>query len=173
MSYSKWCNQMSYYRGGLTEATMKEIMLDLFHSGLTPLIHKCGYSWSEKPELIAEKFVRFAFVLCSSLKESSTLYLQAPEPNHRNFPEDRETFDMYFDTTAMVSFLESWKCYNEIIGTPLDFMIKEFCYIWVNVMSGTPGKWTQVTLDMNKEQESEDELIITDANWRKEKYELY
>lgn len=173
MSYSKWCKEMTYYRGGLTEATMKEIMLDFFHSGITPLIHKCGYSWSEKPEMIAEKFVQFAYMVSTSVKDSSTLYLQAPQPNHRNLPEDRETFDMYFDTTILVNFLDSWKCYNEIVGTRLEFLIKEFCYIWVNVIHGTPGKWTQVTLDMNKEQDSEDEFITTDANWRKEKHDLY
>ena len=103
-----------------------------------------------------------------------TYDLYPPTPMHRNLDEDRETFDLHFDTFALVEFIDSWKFYDTILDTRLDYMIKEFCYIWIDVESGKPGKWTDVTLDSNSENVSDGEgNALPESNWRKQKNELY
>ena len=174
-AFTEWCYSPYYLRNGEIECDMAHSMLDVFYNGLTPLITKCGYTWSTQESVVASKFLKFAYLLHETLESSPTSELHPPEPRHRNYSEDRETFDLYFDTFILGEFINAWKCYDVIIDTRLDYMIKEFCYIWVDVEHGKPGKWTQATLDMNSEYSSDEEFgnILPDGNWRKQKNELY
>jgi hypothetical protein len=174
-AFDQWSYSPSFLRRGHIECDMGDSMLDLFYNGLTPLIQNCGYKWSVPQSIVASKFLKFAFLMHETLKMSPTTELRPPEPMHRNLTEDRETFDMYFDAFTLGEFIEAWKCYDSVIDTRLDYMIKEFCYVWVDVESGKPGAWTNATLEMNTENISDDDTtnILPDRNWNKQKKELY
>jgi hypothetical protein len=174
-AFDEWCYSPYYLRSGDIECDMAHAMLDLFYAGLTPLIHGCGYKWSVPEAIVASKFLKFAFLMHETLQKGPTFVLYPPEPVHRNLIQDRETFDMFLDTFTLGEFVESWKCYDVIVDTRLDYMLKEFCYVWIDVEAGKPGKWTQTTLDMNTENISDDEVsnILPESNWNKQKKELY
>jgi hypothetical protein len=164
-----------YLRDSTTECIMEEAMLDFFYNGISPWIKKAGYKWYTPTEnVIARKFLKFSYELYCAVKETN-IALYPPEPIHRDLPEDRETFDMYLDTPLLIELLNIWSFRTEIVGTRLDYMIKEFCYVWLDVTSGKPGKWTYDTLNMNNEPGSEDDhdVIIPDGNWSRRTHDLY
>jgi hypothetical protein len=155
---------------GLQEGTMEEAVLYFFYCGVSPWIRSFGYKWIDTEELIAQKFLHCCYMI--SLKTQ----IRAPEPKHRNFPEDRETFEYLIDSWSFTDFLKAWEFFYEIIGTPYDFMIFEFCYIWVNVSRGKPGNRTQKILDSYEEDDSNEELNsshLPEVNWKRRKDELY
>jgi hypothetical protein len=98
--------------------------------------------------------------------------LRSPKPNHRDFQEDRETFDLFLDTIQLIDFLDAWKFRTEIVGTRFDHLIKEFCYTWIDVCSGKPGAFTQRIFEAEAEAEAEEEAAGPDTTTRK-KWDLY
>ena len=176
MKYTLWLKQTVYLSKGLAEGTMEEAMLDFFYNGISPWMKGIGYAWILAEEnYIAQKFLRFAYECYCALKQGSTIDLCAPEPMHRNLLEDRETFEMYADTPSFIDFLEQWNFREEIVGTRLESMIREFCYTWIDVTSGKPGKWTQSTFDMANDDYSDEDNTNTfpDGNWSRRKHDLY
>jgi hypothetical protein len=174
--FEDWLNRVTYVGNGTYQGTMEEALLNFFYNGISPWIYTVGYKWNKSDEsYIAQKFLRFAYELSCALKQNKSTTLLTPEPMHRNFQEDRETFDMYADISSFVELLNKWEFLNEIIGTRLDHMIREFCYVWINVTYGKPGKWTQSTLDMYNEEMTDEDLIsqLPDSNLNRRKYDLY
>jgi len=175
IKYKDWLQTPAYLNSGEIEVTMEEAMTDFFYRGITPWMRAAGYSWSTLDSEIHRKFMNFAFAICSTLASSNTATLQVPFPNHRDLPEDRDTFDMFVDMSSFTDFLSKWKFRDEIIGTRLDFLVREFCYTWINVECGKPGIWTEKSLDMNNDENSDDErgYILPDGNWSRRKHDLY
>jgi hypothetical protein len=176
LSFYDWKYQIAYTVPGLLESqegTMEEAMLVFFYDGVCPWIRDIGYKWSREDHVIAKKFLH----LCYMIDTTSKMYdmdLETPEPRHRNFQEDRETFDYFVDTTEFIDFLANWEFRSEIVGTRFDYLIKEFCYCWVDVCSGKPGAFTQRIFDADAELEAEDEQLYAgpDMSSRK-KWDLY
>jgi len=159
----------------MTECTMEEAILDFFYCGVNPWIKDAGYRWITGDDaIIARKFIRFCYDASWALV-THTGDLCPPEPQHRNLPEDRETFDLFLTTSSFVDLLELWSFRNEIVGTRLESMIIEFCYVWINVQDGAPGKWTRTTVEMSDDIGSDDEheSNIPDANWARRTHDLY
>lgn len=176
MSYSVWLTQIVYLSRGITEVTMEEAMLDFFYNGTSRWIKGTGYRWILTEEkYIANKFLRFAYDCYYVLKQGHPMILSAPEPRHRNLQEDRDTFEMYADLGSFIDFLHDWDFRDEIVGTPLEYMIREFCYTWVDVTAGKPGKWTQTTLDIAEDYHTDEDNsnILPDGSWSRRKYDLY
>lgn len=176
MNYSLWLKQIVYLSKGLAEGTMEEAMLDFFYNGISPWMKGIGYIWIVAEEkYIAQKFLRFAYECHCALKQGPTIDICAPEPMHRNLPEDRDTFDIYADIPSFMDFIDEWSFREEIVGTRLELMIREFCYTWIDVTSGKPGKWTQATLDMSDENYSDEDntMMFPDGNWSRRKHDLY
>jgi hypothetical protein len=176
ISFSAWKNQFAYIGPGTCEGqegTMEEAMLVFFYNGVSPWIKEFGYKWLKEDDQIAKKFVN----LCYMIDTTSRMYdkdLQGPEPNHRDYEEDRETFDYFVDTTELIDFLSKWEFRSEIVGTRFDHLIKEFCYCWIDVCSGRPGTFTQRIFDAEAEAEAEEEQQYNgpDTSSRK-KWDLY
>jgi len=175
VKYSDWLLTPVYMNAGVTEVTMQEAMSEFFFCGVCHWVNYCGYSWSMSDADIHRKFMNFAYTLCSTLDASKTATLQPPYPNHRDLPDDRETFDLYADMLSFTGFLNNWHFRDEIVGTRLDFLIREFCYTWIDVEKGKPGRWTQAVIDMNEEDNSDDDrgFMLPDGNWSRRKHDLY
>ena len=175
LSFSQWKNQFAYIGPGVSESnegTMEEAMLVFFYNGVSPWIKDIGYKWSQDDGKIARKFV----YLCYMIDTTSRMYdkdLEPPEPMHRNLEEDRETFDYFVDTTELINFLADWEFRDEIVGTRFDHLIKEFCYIWVDVCSGRPGTFTQKIFDAEAEMEEEEDYYAGPDTSSKKKWDLY
>lgn len=156
-SYYEWKSQFAYVGRGTLEGTMEEAMIDFFHNGVSCWIKKCGYRWNTHDEhIIARKFTRFCYDVACTLRSNSDVLLP-PQASHRDLPEDRMTFDIFVDTEAFIEFLNEWECRSEIIQTPLEYMIREFCYIWVDVTYGKPGRWTSADIDQSDDERTDDE----------------
>jgi hypothetical protein len=174
-SFSDWKNQIVYLDPGCLESqegTMEEAMLVFFYSGVSPWIKDIGYKWSEDDEKIARKFL----YLCYMIDTTSRMYdtdLEPPEPRHRNLEEDRETFDYFVDTTELIDFLANWEFRSEVVGTRFDHLIKEFCYVWIDVCSGRPGTFTQRIFDAELEAEAEEEYYAGPDMSSRKKWDLY
>ena len=173
ISYTQWMKLPAYYGKGTTITTNEKALRYFFHTGLTPWINHIGYKWEQEEDVIAGKFLRFAYDVSKALKYKYDIL--PPEPSHRNYPEDRETFDYFADSYAFNQFLAYWVDACEIIGTRLDYLLREFCYLWVNVEAGKPGTFTQKVLTAEEENASDEEhgVGIPDGNWNRRKHDLY
>ena len=175
ITFNEWLQTPAYLNAGYAEVTMEEALTEFFYSGITDWMKSCGYSWSNTDSEIKKKFLNFAFAVSSTLEASRTATLQVPFPNHRNLPDDRDTFDLYADMSSFTEFLHKWSFRSEIVGTRLDHLIREFCYTWSDVEKGKPGRWTQLTINMNEDENSDDDkgIMLPDGNWSRRKYDLY
>ena len=147
-------------------------MLVFFYDGICPWIRNIGYKWCREDHDIAKKFVH----LCYMINTTANMYdksLEPPTPCHRNLDEDRETFDYFLDTSELIDFLEAWGFRTEVVGTRFDYLIKEFCYTWVDVCSGKPGAFTQRIFDAEAEAEAEEEMLSGPDTSSKKKWDLY
>ena len=173
-TFQNWMNTQVYYRETLAVCSLEEALNDFFYNGISPWIQSFGYTWNKEEDYIARKFLRFSYELHCALLEGSTVDLLPPEPFHRNLPEDRESFEFYVNV-PFLDFLDDWKIREEIVGTRFEFMILEFCYIWIDVTAGKPGRWTLAALEMNDTHGSDEDLdtFLPDGNAGRRKYDLY
>jgi hypothetical protein len=144
-------------KGAIKETTMEDAMLDFFYSGVDPWISEAGYHWSIHRNLAAKKFVYFCYVMYTTLESGDGYTMNAPVPKHRDLPEDFDTFNIFADLSSFSDMLLEWRDRDEIVGTRLDYMIRDFCYVWIDVERGPPNAWTQTTIEMNDEGYSDDE----------------
>uniref|UniRef100_A0A6C0DJ69 Uncharacterized protein n=1 Tax=viral metagenome TaxID=1070528 RepID=A0A6C0DJ69_9ZZZZ len=174
LSFYNWKNQFAYVGPGCNkeqEGTMEEAMLIFFYEGISPWIKNIGYKWSRDDNYIAKNFVH----LCYMIHTTTDMYgkdLKIPKPKHRDFQEDRETFDFFVDTIQLIDFLEPWNFRSEVVGTRFEHLIREFCYVWIDVTSGKPGAFTQSIFDAEAEAEAEEETSGPDTTSKK-KWDLY
>jgi hypothetical protein len=176
LSFQQWKNQPAYMRSTAIETTMEEAMLDFFYDGITPWINSHGYYWSTEPEAVARNFLRFCHMLDQTIAAGDGYMLQMPQPKHRNLPDDLDTFRIFVDTFSFTDMLSKWSFYDQIVGTKLDNLIMDFCYIWVDVEKGAPGRWTQKIIEMNEDDMSDEERAnnaLPDGNWSRRKHDLY
>ena len=152
--FVNWLNKHAYVGPGTNEGTIEEAILYFFYEGLNPFIKQSGYSWNELDTVIAKKFLYFCYMIHTTPHGKDLII---PGPKHRNLSYDRETFDDILDTFVFNEFLNNWSFCHEVCGTRFDHLIKEFCYTWINVTSGIPGKITQKILDAEKEEETEEQ----------------
>lgn len=174
ISYCEWMNESVYVGKGVTEGSMRDALLHLFYEGISPWIKSFGYTWTNDDTVIAMKFLRFCYDIHITLLMGDRYILETPDPQHRNLLEDRETFDFIVDHWSFAELLEEWKFRDEIVGTRLDYLLREFCYVWIDVTSGKPGSWTNKALELEYE-EVEEELGATlpDTNWSRNRHDLY
>jgi hypothetical protein len=104
---------------------------------------------------------------------SSNYTLQSPKPSHRNYTEDSDTFDYFASSWAFTEFLETWKFRDEVVGTRLEHILLEFCYVWVDVTSGRPGKVSQKALDAEAEEMEAEEQAEVLETYSRRNWSLY
>jgi hypothetical protein len=176
MSFNTWKMSLAYLRDSHIETTMEEAMLDFFYNGLSPWLQSCQYRWSLSEDEVAEKFVRFSYMIHQTSKSAGKTCIQINHVNHRDLREDEETFDLFASSSSFGDMLCDWSYYSNIVGTPHEHIMRDFCYVWADVQHAAPGRWTQTTLEMDDEIYSDDERGyngLPDANWSKTKNELY
>jgi len=176
LSFEQWKTQPAYMRSTAIESTMEEAMLDFFYDGITPWMARCGYSWSTDADVVARNFLHFCHKLDETVRAGDGYILRMPQPKHRNLPDDLDTFRDFVDTFSFTDMLSNWSFYDQIVGTKLDNLIVDFCYIWVNVEKGSPGRWTQKIIEMNEDDMSDEERAqnaVPDGNWSRRKHDLY
>jgi len=176
LSFEQWKSQPAYFRDTAIETIFEEALLDFFNDGLTPWLNSCGYSWSSSSQDVGKSFLRFCYKLNETLEAGDQFHLQLPQPKHRNMPEDLDTFQIFTDMFSFSELLTKWSFYDQIIGTRLDNLIVDFCYIWADVEKGAPGQWTQKTIEMNEDEQSDEDRAhnnLPDGNWSRRKYDLY
>jgi hypothetical protein len=175
MTFYEWKYQFAYMGPGCLEdqqGTMEEAMLVFFYDGVCPWIRNIGYKWSCEDHIVAKKFVHMCYMINTTLNMYDKT-LQPPMARHRDLDEDHETFDYFVDTTELIEFLEAWDFRTEVVGTRFDYLIKEFCYTWVDVCSGKPGAFTQRIFDADAEAEAEEEMLSGPDTSSKKKWDLY
>jgi len=172
MTYKQWLSKFGYMGAGVTEATMEEVMLDFFYNGVVPMVHDMGYKWTKDEHVIARKFLYLCYSIDTTLKMGVNYDLAPPPPQHRNFMEDLETFYHFLDDKYN-NFLENWSFRTEIVGTRFEFLIKEFCYVWIDVTSGRPGAYTQKLLTADDEEQIDEEVNAGPETWSRKNWDLY
>jgi hypothetical protein len=178
VKYTEWLNTFSYVGKGVSEGTIENALLHFFYEGLSPFIRRYGYEWTDTEDVIALKFLKFCFLIHETSQMNLNYSLEAPVPNHRDFQEDRDTFDSIIDTRSFIDFMDEWSFYDFIVGTRLDYLLREFCYVWIDVQNGKPGTTTQTILDAIAENRDSDEEAagngnLPDGNWSRRKHDLY
>jgi len=176
ISFNDWKNEVAYVGPGRCmsqEGTMEDAMLAFFYEGVNPWMQSVGYKWLREDDVIARKFVYLCYMI-NTTANMHTMHLEIPDPKHRNFTEDRDTFDFFVDTSSLVDLLSAWEFRDEIVGTRFDYLIKEFCYVWINVESGKPGAFTQKIFDAEDEAQAEEDLHYAGPDTTsKKKWDLY
>jgi hypothetical protein len=167
-AFSNWKQQITYVGKGTNEGSMEEAVLHFFYDGLSQMIKQLGYKWNTNEDRIARRFLQLCYMIDTTKSDAHMYSLHGPEPNHRNLKEDREVFEFVLDTFAFHDFLEQWS-HCPIVGTPFDYLFKEFCYCWIDVTAGSPGAMTQSILEADEEEEGEEEVVTTEIlsrrNW--------
>jgi len=168
IAFTNWKQQVTYVGKGSNEGTMEEAVLHFFYDGLSKMIKQLGYKWNTNEQDISRRFLQLCYMIDTTKRDANKYSLQGPEPRHRNLKEDYEIFEFVLDTFAFNSFLEEWS-HCPVVGTTFDHLFKEFCYSWIDVTAGAPGLMTQKILDMDEEENSEEEIAITEVltrrNW--------
>jgi len=175
MSFSSWKNQHAYIGEGCLEqqqGTMQEAMLRFFYDGLSPWIKGYGYRWLQEDSIVAGKFVYLCYMIDITARDYNKS-LAIPFAQHRDLQEDRDTFDYIVDSYELVKFLEAWNFRSEVVGTRFDHLLKEFCYIWIDVTAGKPGTFTQKIFDGEAEIQAEEELAYGPDITSRKKWDLY
>jgi hypothetical protein len=167
-----WLNQPAYIGPGTNEGSIEEAVLYFFYEGLNPFIKQHGYQWFNEDHIIARKFLYLCYMIQTTHRDKDLII---PGPKHRNLPYDRETFDNILDTFTFNDFLAKWSFSHEVCGTRFDHLIKEFCYSWIDVESGSPGKITQKALEAEAEETelSAQEQIDTAETYSRKNWSLY
>ena len=174
LSLDDWKSQPTSLRNMLFQSNMEEAMLEFFYDGVCPMIKQVGYRWLKEDKVIAAKFVRLCYDIACTVEMGDQFTLTAPKPLHRNDPEDLNTFHMFLDTQVFLSLMKEWSFRSEIVGTRLDYKIEEFCYTWVDVEYGKPGKWTRELLDDDSdEMNPDDKFASIDIGTFRNENELY
>ena len=175
ISYCQWMKETTYIGKGVSEGTTRDALLHFFYEGISPWITSFGYTWVNSESYVAKKFLRFCYDIHVTLLMGDKYTLDIPEPQHRDFLEDRDTFEFTVDHWSFGELLEEWAFRNEIVGTRLDYLLREFCYVWIDVTAGKPGTWTKKSLDAEYEEIDDEErgVVLPDANWSRNKYDLY
>jgi len=167
-----WLNQQAYVGPGCNEGTIEEAVLYFFYEGLNPFIKTCGYTWINQNEYsIARRFLYFCYMIQTTPIDNDLIL---PNPKHRNLNYDREIFDHIVDTFTFNDFLTNWYFCSDVCGTRFDHLIREFCYIWIDVTSGNPGKMVQRILDAEAEEQelTTQECDVTE-NYSRRNWSLY
>jgi len=165
ISFNDWKQQVTYVGKGINEGTMEEAILHFFYDGISKMINQLGYKWNTIEKRIAMKFLQLSYMIDTTRRNADKYFLQGPEPCHRDLKEDRETFEFALDTFAFNDFLEEWS-HCPVVGTAFDSLLKDFCYSWIDVTAGAPGRMTQKILDADEEEE-EEEVVTTEIHSRR------
>jgi hypothetical protein len=156
VSFDHWMRDETYIGQGCEKGTKKEAILYFFYEGLSPWIKSIGYKWLRDQDIIAAKFLRFCYEAEYALTKRRTISLLIPKTNHRDYPEDRDTFDYFVTTDDFNELIDRWSNTIPIIGSRLQHFLIEFCYVWIDVESGRPGAWTLKNLEGDGDSEEED-----------------
>ena len=108
MSFDHWMRVETYVGQGCEKGTKKEAVLYFFFEGLSPWMKSIGYKWSRDEDVIAAKFLRFCYEAEYALTKRRTISLLIPEPTHRNYSEDRDTFDYFVTTDHFNELIDRW-----------------------------------------------------------------
>lgn len=175
VSLDHWLRAEVYIGVGYEKGSKKDAVLNFFFNGLSPWIQSIGYKWSRTEDEIAINFIKFCYEAEYTLTKPRQFTLMNPEPNHRNYSEDRDTFDYFVSTDRFLEFLDQWQETLPIVGSRLENYLLEFCYVWVNVQSGSPGQWTQKSLsgDMDSDEEDAHNGNLPDMYSNRRKNDLY
>lgn len=169
--FADWLSQHAYIGRGHQEGTIEEAVLYFFYEGLNPFIKQCGYIWSNTQEhVVARKFMYLCYLMNTTPRH---INLISPSPKHRNLQYDRETFEHIIDTFIFNEFLSNWSFCHEVRGTRFDHLIKEFCYIWIDVTHGNPGKMTRQILDAEAEEQEIEEQAEVSETYSRRNWSLY
>jgi len=175
LSYCEWKNQFAYVGPGClkeNEGTMEEAILYFFYEGINPWMKATGYKWLRDDDYVANKLLSLCYLM-DCTKDNWDVTLNIPRPMHRNLKDDRETFDLFVDTECLNTFVSNWDYVFDIIGTRYDYLIKEFCYTWIDVCSGNPGAFTEKLFEA--ESGSDDDVAYSPdvTSSSRKKTELY
>jgi hypothetical protein len=135
------------------------------------MVQDMGYKWSKDENVIARKFLYLCYSIDTTLKMGVNYDLVPPQPQHRNLLEDVETFDYFLDDRYN-NFLENWAFRTEIVGTRFEFLIKEFCYVWIDVTSGRPGAYTQKLLAEEEEEQADEDMVTFSDTWSRKNWDI-
>lgn len=172
MTYKQWLAKNTFVDSGVAECTMEEAMLYFFYDGVNPLVRYTGYKWIKDDDVIARKFLYLCYSVYKTSKMGYDYNLVPPEPQHRNYQEDRDTFDYFLDTASMVDLLDNWSFRTEIVGTRFENLIKEFCYVWIDVTSGRPGAYTHKLLAEEEEEQADEDMATFSDTWSRKNWDI-
>ena len=175
-SISVWMDLPCILGKGVEMGTKRESILYFFYEGLSPWIQSFGYKWIEQEYLIASYFIRFCYTTERTLSLGTRFTLKCPIPNHRNDPEDRNTFEYLITTDDFLGLIDEWELEIPILKSRLQYCVLDFCYTWINVESGRPGDRTQKNLDelnYNSEEDDTQNHNLPDAYSKRRKNDLY
>jgi hypothetical protein len=173
-SYKEWC---------ALDSNVEDAKF-FFQKALNPWIQRCGYSWTMDLDKVEQKFIKFAYALedvhsYNRAAGSERYRIELPEVTHRNFPEDRDTYDLFVDLYSFSDLLDEWREHYTLLENPMIHLLYEFCYLYVDVEDGQPGKFTEKALDADKDSDDEDSgkgisnTALPDMYDRRQRNELY
>lgn len=181
---NEWANGPAYIGRGVEEGTLGESINHFFYEILTPWVEAHGYSWQGAVGTVAKRFRDMIYCL-DDIRYRNSVYgtkyhMKMPSALHRDFPEDRETFDHVVSHVDFAEFCARECDTLHILGLPEDSNILEFCYLHVNVEAGAPGRRTAAYLDALAEHSDDDDTggkagnaALPDGYMNRRKNDLY
>jgi hypothetical protein len=176
-TYREWCSTEGW------DGTNFENAAYFVKHHLTPWIESFGYIWRHSDEMITRLFSQFAYAMTDvDLENRMTgrnFRLGLPAVQHRNLPEDRQTYELFVGLDDFAEFLDEVKMDYQVLESSSSHLLYDFCYLYVDVTSGTPGRFTQKALDADVDTDEEDSgkgianTNLPDAYANRRKNDLY
>lgn len=144
MDYKVWLDQYVWVCDNRKE--MRRNYLGEFQEELTKWMKKKGYEmdkeWNNKR--IISKWL-YAIHVVELVKKERVGGLEYPYPNHRNWPEDRDTYEVYVRSDDIEEFLLTWRTNEDFdpetrVGQRVREEILELIYIYLDLDSSKHGK---------------------------------
>lgn len=181
MSFSEWRDTFAYIGPGIEEGTNEDAAYDFFCNYLSPWVRSYGYTWHDSNlNSMAKKFTHLAYAMYCSAKDSK-YKITLPNPPHRNFQEDRDTFNHLISLSTFADLCDATVEAYPPVDSRESYAIYEFCYTFIDPEAGPPGTYTQRVLD-EVAHDSDDDIpgnnrasngALPDAYANRRKYDLY
>jgi hypothetical protein len=157
--YREWLHQKIWLNGN--EEGYRKEYIPAFWQSLTNFMKKKGYMmdgrWLKGPTVVARWL--YAIHVHEIARKVSYQPLGYPEILHRDWPEDRDTFDFHIDIQAIEEFMEGWRNVEDMdIETRHGFRtqseLQTLLYTYVDIENSSQGRRLAFKL-MSDEEESE------------------
>jgi hypothetical protein len=171
MDFQNWMNQWVWVSD--SEKLRRREYIPYFKKELEAWMKERGYEMDGywKNQNVVSRWL-YAIHVVEIVKKDRIGGIEYAEPNHRNWPEDRDTYEVHVMQDDIDSFLDKWETNEDFdketrVGQRVREDCLRFLYIFLDLDASKRGKEiSRIMLDTDDEEEDEKgdkDMYLVDA----------